>query len=144
MTVARPNRDQFAVTRPMPTRWADNDVYGHVNNAAYYGFFDTAVNAWLIEHGLLDTASSDAIGLVIETGCRYHAALAFPETIEVAMRVETLGNSSVRYALALFSDGQDQAAADGWFVHVYVDRQTRRPVPIPAPVRAALESLIVA
>ncbi|HRH21362.1 MAG TPA: thioesterase family protein [Brevundimonas sp.] len=144
MSVVRPTRDQFAVIRPMPTRWADNDVYGHVNNAAYYGFFDTAVNTWLIERGLLDTASSDAIGLVIETGCRYHAALAFPETIEVAMRVETLGNSSVRYALALFSDGQDQAAADGWFVHVYVDRQTRRPVPIPAPVRAALESLIVA
>lgn len=144
MTAARPTRDQFAVIRPCPTRWGDNDVYGHVNNAAYYGFFDTAVNTWLIERGLLDTASSDAIGLVIETGCRYHAALAFPETIEVAMRVETLGNSSVRYALALFSDGQDQAAADGWFVHVYVDRQTRRPVPIPAPVRAALESLIVA
>ena len=144
MTAARPTRSQFAVIRPCPTRWADNDVYGHVNNAAYYGFFDTAVNAWLIERGLLDVAASPAIGLVIETGCRYHAALSFPETIAAAMRVEKLGNSSVRYALALFSEGQEQAAADGWFVHVYVDRDTRRPVPIPAPVRAALETLIVA
>lgn len=144
MPAPRPTRDQFAVLRPVPTRWADNDVYGHVNNAAYYGFFDTAVNAWLIEQGLLDTAASEAIGLVIETGCRYHAGLSFPETIEAALRVERLGNSSVRYALALFSDGHDLAAADGWFVHVYVDRRTRRPVPIPAPVRAALESLIVA
>lgn len=144
MTVSRPTRDQFAVIRPCPTRWADNDVYGHVNNAAYYGFFDTAVNAWLVERGLLDTALSPAIGLVIETGCRYHAALSFPETIETALRVETLGNSSVRYALALFSDGQEQAAADGWFVHVYVDRKSRRPVPIPADIRVALQTLIVA
>jgi len=144
MTAALPTRDQFAVLRPAPTRWADNDIYGHVNNAAYYGFFDTAVNAWLIERGLLDPSASNAIGLVIETGCRYHAALSFPETVEVALRVERLGNSSVRYALALFSEGQDDAAADGWFVHVYVDRQTRRPVPIPVAVRAALESLIVA
>ena len=144
MTAARPTRSQFAAIRPCPTRWADNDVYGHVNNAAYYGFFDTAVNAWLIERGLLDVAASPAIGLVIETGCRYHAALSFPETIEAAMRVEKLGHSSVRYALALFSEGQEQAAADGWFVHVYVDRDTRRPVPIPAPVRASLETLIVA
>ena len=144
MTSPRPNRDQFAVLRAVPTRWADNDVYGHVNNAAYYGFFDTAVNAWLIERELLDTSESPAIGLVIETGCRYHAALSFPQTIEVAMRVERLGNSSVRYALALFADGENQAAADGWFVHVYVDRATRRPVPIPPAVRTALESLIVA
>ena len=82
---ARPTRDQYAVMRPIPTRWADNDVYGHVNNAAYYGFFDTAVNAWLIEQGLLDTAASDAIGLVVETGCRYHTSLSFPETIEAAL-----------------------------------------------------------
>ena len=143
MTAARPTRDHFAVIRSCPTRWADNDVYGHVNNAAYYGLFDTAVNAWLIERGLLYTAASSAIGLVIETGCRYHAALSFPETIEVAMRVEKLGNSSVRYALALFSEGQDQAAADGWFIHVYVDRETRRPTPMPADIRAALEGLII-
>ena len=144
MTDARPTRDQFAVVRQIPTRWADNDVYGHVNNAAYYGFFDTAVNVWLVERGLLDIATSDAIGLVIETGCRYDAALSFPEIIEAGMRVERLGNSSVRYALALFRQGENEAAADGWFVHVYVDRQTRRPVPIPAPVRTALESLILA
>jgi acyl-CoA thioester hydrolase len=144
MTAPRPTRSQFAVIRPCPTRWADNDVYGHINNAAYYGFFDTAVNAWLIERGLLDVAASPAIGLVIETGCRYHAALSFPETVEAAMRVDKLGNSSVRYALALFSEGQDEGAAEGWFVHVYVDRETRRPVPIPPSVRAALETLIVA
>lgn len=140
---ARSTRDQFAVIRPCPTRWADNDIYGHVNNAAYYGFFDTAVNAWLIERGLLDTVASPAIGLVIETGCRYHAALSFPETIEVGLRVEKLGNSSVRYALALFSEGQEQAAADGWFVHVYVDRETRRPTPIPEAIRAGLEGLMI-
>ena len=144
LSTVRPTRDQFADHRRLSTRWADNDVYGHINNAAYYGFFDTAVNAWLIERGLLDPSASAAIGLVVETGCRYHAALAFPETIEAALRVERLGNSSVRYALALFSEGQEQAAADGWFVHVYVDRQTRRPVSIPDAVRTALESLIVA
>jgi len=144
MPTVRPTRDQFATFRAVPTRWADNDVYGHVNNAAYYGFFDTAVNAWLIERGLLDTAESPAIGLVIETGCRYHAALSFPQTLEVALRVETLGNSSVRYALALFAEGESEAAADGWFVHVYVDRDSRRPVPIPTAIRAALETLIVA
>ena len=141
---ARPTRDQYAVMRPIPTRWADNDVYGHVNNAAYYGFFDTAVNAWLIEQGLLDTAASDAIGLVVETGCRYHTSLSFPETIEAALRVARLGTSSVRYELALFSEGEADAAADGHFVHVYVDRETRRPTPIPAAIRTALEGLIVA
>ncbi|WP_296818061.1 thioesterase family protein [Brevundimonas sp.] len=140
----RPTRDQYAVIRPIPTRWADNDVYGHVNNAAYYGFFDTAVNTWLIERGLLDTAASPAIGLVVETGCRYHAALSFPETIEAAMRVARLGSSSVRYELALFSQGEPEAAADGYFVHVYVDRETRRPTTIPAAIRTALEGLIVA
>ncbi len=141
---ARPTRDQYAVMRPIPTRWADNDVYGHVNNAAYYGFFDTAVNAWLIEQGLLDTAASDAIGLVVETGCRYHTSLSFPETIEAALRVARLGTSSVRYELALFSEGEADAAADGHFVHVYVDRETRRPTPIPADIRTALEGLILA
>ena len=141
---ARPTRDQYAVMRPIPTRWADNDVYGHVNNAAYYGFFDTAVNAWLIEQGLLDTAASDAIGLVVETGCRYHTSLSFPETIEAALRVARLGTSSVRYELALFSEGDADAAADGHFVHVYVDRETRRPTPIPADIRTALEGLILA
>ena len=141
---ARPTRDQYAVMRPIPTRWADNDVYGHVNNAAYYGFFDTAVNAWLIEQGLLDTAASDAIGLVVETGCRYHTSLSFPETIEAALRVARLGTSSVRYELALFSQGAAEAAADGHFVHVYVDRETRRPTPIPADIRTALEGLILA
>ena len=141
---ARPTRDQYAVIRPIPTRWADNDVYGHVNNAAYYGFFDTAVNAWLIERGLLDTVASQAIGLVVETGCRYHAPLSFPETIETALRVARLGTSSVRYELALFSQGAAEAAADGHFVHVYVDRETRRPTPIPADIRTALEGLILA
>ena len=141
---ARPTRDQYAVMRPIPTRGADNDVYGHVNNAAYYGFFDTAVNAWLIEQGLLDTAASDAIGLVVETGCRYHTSLSFPETIEAALRVARLGTSSVRYELALFSEGEADAAADGHFVHVYVDRETRRPTPIPADIRTALEGLILA
>ena len=137
-------RSAYRHFMPIQTRWADNDAYGHVNNVVYYGWFDTAVNGYLIEAGALDIHAGDVIGLVIETGCRYHAALSFPQTLEVALRVEKLGNSSVRYALALFAEGELEAAADGWFVHVYVDRTTRRPVPIPAPVRAALETLIVA
>jgi acyl-CoA thioester hydrolase len=119
----------------------DNDVYGHVNNVVYYSFFDTAVNATLIEEGLLDTASSAVFGLVVETGCRYSASISFPESIEAGIRVTHLGNSSVRYEVGLFRIGDEQAVAEGHFVHVYVDRTTRRPAPIPADVRAFLRSL---
>ena len=136
-------RDAFPVFRNITTRWMDNDVYGHVNNVVYYSWFDTAVNAWLIERGVLDIHGGEVIGLVVETGCNYYASLAFPQTIEAGIRVARLGNSSVRYEVGLFAQGAPQAAAQGHFVHVYVDRQTRRPTPLPAALRAVLSTLTV-
>lgn len=126
---------------PLQTRWADNDVYGHVNNVAYYGYFDTIVNEYLIASGVLDIDHGAVIGLVVETGCRYFAPLAFPEPLDGAVRVARIGNSSVRYELGIFRQGDDAPAAEGHFVHVYVDRATRRSIPIPAELRAALEAI---
>ena len=134
-------RASFKVFRPITTRWMDNDAYGHVNNVVYYSWFDTAVNAYLIEQGALDVALSPTIGLVIETQCNYFAPLAFPQTVEAGIRVARLGNSSVRYEVGLFAQGAPDTAAHGHFVHVYVDRETRRPVPLPTPLRSVLESL---
>jgi len=134
-------RDAYQVWRRIGTRWADNDVYGHVNNVAYYGWFDTAVNGWLIEQGLLDIAQGEVIGLVVETGCRYARPLAYPEPIDVGLAVETLGKSSVRYRLGIFSEGSDEAAAEGFFVHVYVGRASRRPVELTARWRRALQAI---
>ena len=134
-------RSAWRVFRPITTRWMDNDVYGHVNNVVYYSWFDTAVNAWLIERGVLDIHAGATIGLVIETHCNYFAPLAFPQTIEAGLRVARLGTSSVRYEVGLYAQGSEFAAAQGHFVHVYVDRATRRPTPLPAPLRAALETL---
>ena len=134
-------RNAYKVFRAISTRWMDNDVYGHVNNVVYYSWFDTAVNAWLIEQGVLDTTGGETIGLVIETQCNYFSALTFPQTVEAGIRVAKLGNSSVRYEVGLFAQGVERAAAQGHFVHVYVDRHTRRPVPLPAALRAALETL---
>lgn len=126
----------------IPTRWADNDVYGHVNNVQYYAFFDTVINTYLIEQGGLDIHAGEAIGLCVESHCAFRAALAFPETIRAGLRVAKLGSSSVRYEIGLFGVADATApAGEGWFVHVFVDRATRRPVPIPAPIRAALERL---
>ena len=119
-----------------------NDVYGHVNNVVFYSWFDTAVNAYLVEAGVLDWSEGEAVGLVVETLCRYHAPVSFPEPVEAGLRVERIGNSSVRYALGIFRGGDDLAAADGYFVHVYVDRETRRPVTVPEPMRAALAPLV--
>ena len=137
-------RDRYPHLLDIPTRWADNDVYGHVNNATYYSYFDTVVNRYLIEHGLLDLAGSEAIGLVVETSCRFHRSLVFPDVIEAALRIGKIGNSSVRYELALFKKGDSLgAAATGHFVHVYVDRATRRPTPVPPAIRAALAALVV-
>lgn len=135
------DRAAYPVWREIATRWADNDVYGHVNNTVYYQWFDTAVNAWLIEAGLLDIANGDPIGLVVETGCRYAAPLSYPEPIEVGLAVESLGTSSVRYRLGIFAKGADSAAAEGHFVHVYVGRESRRPVPLPETWRAKLEEI---
>ena len=124
-------RSHYRAFRAIGTRWADNDVYGHVNNVVYYSWFDTAVNAHLIEQGALDIHQGPVIGLVIETQCNYFAPLAFPQTVWAGLRVAHLGTSSVRYEVGLFADGEDLAAACGHFVHVYVDRHTRRPVPLP-------------
>ncbi len=134
-------RDAYPRFRALPTRWADNDIYGHINNAAYYGFFDTAVNCFLIEEAGLDIHDGAVIGLVVETGCNYFAPLAYPETVEAGVRVARLGNSSVSYEIGLFRMGEDQPAAQGRFVHVYVDRDTRRPVPLPDAMRAALADI---
>ena len=140
---APPERNQFSVFRAIPTRWMDNDAYGHVNNVQYYSFFDTAVNAALIDAAVLAPATSPAIGLVVETGCRYFQPMAFPDVVTAGLRVEHLGNRSVRYALGLFRGEEDEASAAGHFVHVYVDRETRRPVPIPQPVRRVLSGWVV-
>jgi acyl-CoA thioester hydrolase len=134
-------RDYYRVWRTIGTRWADNDAYGHVNNVVYYGWFDTAVNAWLVEAGLLDIAVGDPIGLVVETGCRYARPLAFPQNVELGMSVETVGTSSVRYRLGVFAEGAEEASAEGHFVHVYVGRDSRRPVPLPESWRALFESI---
>jgi acyl-CoA thioester hydrolase len=142
MTDARElRRDDFAVRRALPTRWSDDDTYGHVNNVVHYLMFDTAVNGWLIEASGVDIRRLPAIGLVVETSCRYFAELRFPETVTAGIALDKLGTSSVVYQLALFGEGRDDPAAVGRFVHVYVDRQTRRPVPVPAEIRGALDHL---
>jgi acyl-CoA thioester hydrolase len=128
----------------IPTRWMDNDVYGHVNNVVYYSYFDTVVNEYLIRTGVLDFEHGETIGLVVETQCNYFAPLVFPERVDAGLRVTRLGTSSVRYQVGLFKEGDDQPAAQGHFVHVYVNRVTRRPVTLPAGLRAALEPLIIA
>ena len=134
-------RDAYRVFRPITTRWMDNDLYGHVNNVVYYSWFDTAVNAYLIEQGALDIHAGSTIGLVIETQCNYFAPLAFPQTVEAGIRVARLGSSSVRYEVGLFAQGEPLTAAKGRFVHVYVDRTHRRPVPLPQGLRHVLEGL---
>jgi acyl-CoA thioester hydrolase len=137
-------RADYRATRLIPTRWMDNDAYGHVNNVVYYSWFDTVVNAWLIEAGLLDIHHGNPIGLVVETGCRYHRSVAFPETVEACIRIAKLGNSSVRWEVGLFTAGHDGPAAEGHFIHVYVDRDTRRPSPLPEAWRQVLLPLVVA
>ncbi|MBE2262414.1 MAG: acyl-CoA thioesterase [Burkholderiaceae bacterium] len=134
-------RSAYPVYRTITTRWMDNDAYGHVNNVVYYSWFDTAVNAHLVEQGVLDIEHGATIGLVIETQCNYFAPLAFPQTVEAGIRVARLGTSSVRYEVGLFAQGAELTAAKGHFVHVYVDRANRRPVPLPAPLKSVLEKL---
>jgi acyl-CoA thioester hydrolase len=136
-------RDQYRHFQSIPTRWKDNDVYGHVNNVEYYSYFDTVINTWLITEGGLDIHRGDAIGLCAESHCRFLGEIAFPGSVDAGLRVEHLGNSSVRYGIGLFRAGQPEPAAEGWFVHVFVDRTTRRAAPLPAPIRAALERLRV-
>lgn len=126
----------------IPTRWGDNDAYGHVNNVVYYAYFDSAVNRFLIENGVLDITRSTTVGLVVETRCTYFSSLAFPDTVHVGLKVTQLGRSSVRYEIGVFRNSDDSAAAVGQFVHVYVDRASQRPVPVPDAVRAVLQPLL--
>jgi acyl-CoA thioester hydrolase len=144
--MARPDPDRiedYLHSRVLTTRWMDSDPYGHMNNVVHYALFDTVINAWLIERGVLDIGKSPVIGLVVETGCRYFAPLTYPEPVTAALRVVHVGRSSVRYEVGLFSAASQTAAAQGHFVHVYVDRETRRPVELPPALRKALEPLQV-
>ena len=127
----------------LTTRWMDNDVYGHLNNVVYYSLFDTAVNRYLIEAGALDIHHGRTIGLVVETHCNYFASIEFPQLVEAGIRVAHMGASSVRYEIGIFAAGEPQCAARGHFIHVYVDRETRRPVPLPPVLATALEGLQV-
>ncbi len=131
-------RADFRHFLAMPTRWMDNDVYGHVNNVVFYSYFDTVVNRYLMETGALDPMASEVIGLVVETSCSYFESVSFPEPLEAGLRVARLGASSVRYEIGIFRAGAARAAAQGHFIHVYVDRVKRRPVPLPEALKSAL------
>ena len=137
-----PSRADYKVFYPKSTRWSDNDIYGHVNNVTYYSYFDTALNRYLIEEGGLNISDGKIVGYVVSSGCEYHAPISYPEPIEAGLRVERLGNSSVRYGLAIFRQGGEQAVAHGHVVHVFVDRAANKSVPIPAALRSALELLL--
>ena len=136
-------RSEFSHHLAIDTRWSDNDAYGHLNNVVFYSYFDTVVNQYLITRGVLDIDASPVIGLVVETGCSYFASAAFPEKLSAGLRVAHLGNSSVRYEIALFREGADLAIAQGHFVHVYVGRETRRPVRVPVKLREVLSKIQV-
>lgn len=137
------DRSAYRVFRTLTTRWADNDIYGHMNNVVHYGLFDTAVNSVLIERGVLDIHGGGRIFVVVETGCRYFAEMAFPDVVHAGIRIARLGGSSARYEVGLFRNDDPSAAAEGYFVHVQVDRQTRRPLPLDEETRQALEPLVV-
>ena len=134
-------RADFTHFLAIPTRWIDNDIYGHVNNVIYYSYFDTVINQFLIEAGGLDPQEGAVVGIAVETGCRFHRSLAFPDLVRAGLRIDKLGTSSVRYEVGIFRNDEDTACADGHFVHVFVDRATQRPVPVPEPIREALQSL---
>ena len=138
---ALPNRGDYKIFYPISTRWSDNDIYGHVNNVTYYSYFDTAANRYLIEEGGLDITDGSIVGYVVNSGCEYHAPITYPEVIEAGVRVDRLGNSSVQYGIAIFREGEENAAAHGHFVHVFVERAENRSVPIPQNLRTALERL---
>ncbi|MCG6859085.1 MAG: acyl-CoA thioesterase [Salaquimonas sp.] len=136
------SRDEFALFRALQTRWADNDLYGHMNNVVHYALFDTAINGWLIEEGLLRLGGGDTIGLVVETGCSYFSEIGFPDKVAAGIRIGHLGNTSVRYEIALFRNDEERAAAQGHFVHVYVDAATRKPRQLPGEWRRVLEDYL--
>ena len=136
-------RDRYPHFLSIQTRWSDNDIYGHVNNVTYYSYFDTVVNCFLIDQGGLDIETDSVIGMAVETMCKFNKPLAYPEVLEVGLRVGKLGNSSVRYEIGIFQEGAAEAAAMGHFVHVFVDRATGKPAPIPDAIRSALEQIKV-
>ncbi|MCR3750071.1 acyl-CoA thioesterase [Lentzea californiensis] len=136
-------REQYRHWQGIPTRWADNDVYGHVNNVVHYAFMDTVINTWLIGAGL-DIQAGQHIGLCVESHCNYRASVSFPEALDAGLRVGHLGRSSVRYEVGFFFEGREDVVAEGHFVHVFVDRESRKPVEIPANLRTAMEGLVVA
>jgi acyl-CoA thioester hydrolase len=142
MPSERPTTADYPYHTAITTRWMDNDVYGHINNVTYYSFFDSTANRFLIEEGGLDIARGDVIGLVVESHCEYHAPLAYPVPLRAGLRVDKLGNRAVTYGLAIFDEREALAAAHGHFVHVFVDRATRRPVAIPEPLRTALARIV--
>ena len=137
----RPSRSEYKYFVPITTRWKDNDIYGHVNNVTYYAYFDTVANQYLIEEGGLNIHADPIVGFVVNSGCNYYAPIAFPDRLEGGLRVNRLGNSSVEYGIAIFKAGEDQAVADGHFVHVFVEKASNQAVAIPAAIRAALESI---
>ena len=138
---AASTRDNYPHFSTITTRWMDNDVYGHVNNVLYYSFFDTVIAEYLVREGGFEFATAEVIGLAVESSCRFRASLAFPQALQAGLRVAHLGNSSVRYEVGIFAGTDREACADGYFVHVFVDRATNKPSPIPAPIRAALKRL---
>ncbi len=140
---ALPERNSYGHFQRISTRWKDNDLYGHVNNVEYYSYFDTVINAYLIAQGGLDIHAGGVIGICAESHCRFLDSLAFPAAVDAGLRVAHLGRSSVRYEIGLFAEGRPNIAAEGWFVHVFAARQSRRPTPIPAQLRAALSRLLV-
>ena len=142
MKIEARQRDQYPFIFPIQTRWADNDMYGHVNNVTYYSYFDTAANALLIQHAGFDIRNSEIIGLVVESQCQFLQELSYPEIIEVGVAIAKLGNSSLRYDLAIFKQNQNHASAQGHFVHVFVDRQTRKSTSISTEIRDALTAFL--
>ncbi|MBL4725142.1 MAG: acyl-CoA thioesterase [Rhizobiaceae bacterium] len=139
----RGHRDDYRTFYAITTRWGDNDIYGHMNNVVHYSLFDTAVNGWLISEGVLDIREGEQIGLVVETGCRYFSEMAYPDIVTAGIRVAKLGNSSVRYEVGLFRNDEQEAAAEGFFIHVYVDKKSHKPTPINDALKNTLESVLV-
>ncbi len=135
-------RADYGFYSTIPTRWMDNDIYGHVNNVVYYSFFDSVIATYLMGEGGLDPWRGEVVGLAVDSGCRYHRSIAFPDTVHAGLRVGHLGTSSVRYEVGIFKNDEDAACAEGHFVHVFVDRATQRPVPIPDRIRSALARLV--
>jgi acyl-CoA thioester hydrolase len=139
----RPGRAEYRHFLEIPTRWGDNDAYAHINNTVYYSFFDTVVSRFLLESGAIDLKTSEVIGVVVETGCRYFAPVSYPDLVTAGLRVARIGNTSIRYEIGIFRNGEEQASAEGHFIHVYVDRETQtRPTPLPRALRDAATPLL--